>query len=79
MARSEASRCRARTTRIFERRIVIQMVALSGAMREVVGLAERVATTDANVLVTGEELARNQGGSPIQGGPGGARFGGPRR
>src|SRR5437762_13264203 len=57
MARSEASRCRARTTRIFERRIVIQMVALSGAMREVVGLAERVATTDANVLITGESGA----------------------
>lgn len=33
------------------------MVALSGAMREVVGLAERVATTDANVLVTGESGA----------------------
>jgi transcriptional regulator with PAS, ATPase and Fis domain len=33
------------------------MVALSDAMREVVGLAERVATTDANVLVTGESGA----------------------
>src|SRR5947208_13416837 len=33
------------------------MVALSGAMREVVGLAERVAPTDANVLVTGESGA----------------------
>jgi len=33
---------------------VIEMVALSDAMREVVGLAERVAPTDANVLVTGE-------------------------
>jgi DNA-binding NtrC family response regulator len=39
---------------IFETRIVIEMVALSDAMREVIGLAERVATTDANVLVTGE-------------------------
>ena len=33
------------------------MVALSEAMREVVGLAKRVATTDANVLVTGESGA----------------------
>src|SRR3979411_884850 len=33
------------------------MVALSDAMREVVNLAERVATTDANVLVTGESGA----------------------
>src|ERR1700682_2119211 len=33
------------------------MVALSDAMREAVGLAERVATTDANVLVTGESGA----------------------
>ena len=30
------------------------MVAQSEAMREAVGLAERVAATDANVLVTGE-------------------------
>jgi transcriptional regulator with PAS, ATPase and Fis domain len=36
---------------------MIEMVALSDAMREVVGLAERVATTDANVLVTGESGA----------------------
>jgi transcriptional regulator with PAS, ATPase and Fis domain len=36
---------------------VIEMVALSDAMREVVGLAERVAATDANVLVTGESGA----------------------
>jgi two-component system, NtrC family, response regulator AtoC len=36
---------------------VIEMVALSDAMREVVSLAERVATTDANVLVTGESGA----------------------
>jgi transcriptional regulator with PAS, ATPase and Fis domain len=36
---------------------VIEMVALSGAMREVVRLAERVAATDANVLVTGESGA----------------------
>src|SRR3979409_2163069 len=33
------------------------MVALSDAMREVVSLAERVAATDANVLVTGESGA----------------------
>src|SRR6266566_5884346 len=33
------------------------MVALSDAMREVVGLAARVAATDANVLVTGESGA----------------------
>lgn len=33
---------------------MIEIVALSEAMREVVRLAERVATTDANVLVTGE-------------------------
>jgi two-component system response regulator AtoC len=33
---------------------VIEIVALSEAMREVVRLAERVAVTDANVLVTGE-------------------------
>jgi transcriptional regulator with PAS, ATPase and Fis domain len=33
---------------------VIDIVALSGAMREAVSLAERVADTDANVLVTGE-------------------------
>ena len=33
---------------------MIEIVALSGAMREAVGLAERVAPTDANVLVTGE-------------------------
>jgi len=33
---------------------VIEIVALSDAMREAVGLAERVAPTDANVLVTGE-------------------------
>jgi two-component system response regulator AtoC len=42
---------------IFERRTVIEIVALSDAMREAVGLAERVATTDANVLVTGESGA----------------------
>jgi transcriptional regulator with PAS, ATPase and Fis domain len=36
---------------------VIELVALSDAMREAVGLAERVATTDANVLVTGESGA----------------------
>jgi transcriptional regulator with PAS, ATPase and Fis domain len=33
---------------------MIEIVALSDAMREAVGLAERVATTDANVLITGE-------------------------
>jgi two-component system, NtrC family, response regulator AtoC len=42
---------------IFEINKVIEMVALSEAMREVVGLAERVATTDANVLVCGESGA----------------------
>jgi two-component system response regulator AtoC len=36
---------------------VIEIVALSDGMREVVRLAERVATTDANVLVTGESGA----------------------
>jgi len=36
------------------RKTVIEMVAYSDAMREVVNLAERVAATDANVLVTGE-------------------------
>ena len=33
---------------------MIEIVALSAAMREAVGLAERVAPTNANVLVTGE-------------------------
>src|SRR5258705_8632645 len=33
------------------------MVAFSEAMREVVNLAERVAATDANVLITGESGA----------------------
>jgi two-component system, NtrC family, response regulator AtoC len=33
---------------------VIELVAQSEAMREAIGLAERVAATDANVLVTGE-------------------------
>ncbi len=36
---------------------MIEIVALSGAMREAVRLAERVAVTDANVLVTGESGA----------------------
>ena len=36
---------------------MIEIVALSEAMREAVGLAERVATTDANVLLTGESGA----------------------
>ena len=36
---------------------MIEMVALSDAMREAVRLAERVAVTDANVLVTGESGA----------------------
>jgi transcriptional regulator with PAS, ATPase and Fis domain len=36
---------------------VIEIVALSDAMREVVRLAKRVAATDANVLVTGESGA----------------------
>ena len=33
---------------------MIEIVALSDAMREAVGLAERVAPTNANVLITGE-------------------------
>ena len=36
---------------------MIEIVALSEAMREAVGLAERVAATDANVLLTGESGA----------------------
>lgn len=36
---------------------MIELVALSGAMREAISLAERVAATDANVLVTGESGA----------------------
>ena len=36
---------------------MIEIVALSDAMREAVGLAERVASTDANVLVSGESGA----------------------
>lgn len=36
---------------------MIEIVAQSGAMQEAVGLAERVAATDANVLVTGESGA----------------------
>jgi two-component system response regulator AtoC len=36
---------------------VIEIVAQSQAMREAIGLAERVAATDANVLVTGESGA----------------------
>jgi two-component system response regulator AtoC len=36
---------------------VIEIVAQSEAMREAIGLAERVAATDANVLVTGESGA----------------------
>lgn len=36
---------------------MIELVALSEAMREVVRLAERVAVTDANVLITGESGA----------------------
>ena len=36
---------------------MIEIVALSDAMREAVGLAERVARTDANVLITGESGA----------------------
>ena len=33
---------------------MIEIVALSDAMREAVSLAERVAATSANVLITGE-------------------------
>ena len=40
---------------------MIEIVALSDAMREAVGLAARVATTDANVLVTGESGAGKDG------------------
>ena len=47
----------AAATRFFEKGIVIEMVARSEAMREVLRLAERVAATDANVLVTGESGA----------------------
>ena len=36
---------------------MIELVALSDAMREAAGLAERVASTDANVLVSGESGA----------------------
>jgi len=36
---------------------VIEIFARSGAMREAVGLAERVAATDTNVLITGESGA----------------------
>ncbi|MGI8733075.1 MAG: sigma-54 interaction domain-containing protein [Pyrinomonadaceae bacterium] len=36
---------------------MIEIFAQSGAMSEAVGLAERVATTDANVLITGESGA----------------------
>ena len=39
-------------SQFFEKRIVIGIVALSQSMREAVGLAERVAPTDANVLIT---------------------------
>jgi HlyD family secretion protein len=69
-----------------------QVVWLLGADKRLRPEAVKVGITDysftqmleghlkpGDVLVTGEELARNQGGSPIQGGPGGARFGGPRR
>src|SRR5213595_2058694 len=57
MARSAAAGSfsgRSDAAEFFERKIVIEIVALSDAMREAVGLAERVAPTDANVLVTGE-------------------------
>jgi transcriptional regulator with PAS, ATPase and Fis domain len=36
---------------------VLELVALSEAMREAAGMAERVAATDANVLITGESGA----------------------
>jgi transcriptional regulator with PAS, ATPase and Fis domain len=38
----------------FEKRIVIELFARSSGMREAVSLAERVSSTDANVLITGE-------------------------
>jgi transcriptional regulator with PAS, ATPase and Fis domain len=36
---------------------VIEIVARSGPMREAIRLADRVAATDANVLITGESGA----------------------
>src|ERR1043166_6688102 len=41
----------------FEKRIVIELFARSPGMREAAGLAERVSSTDANVLITGESGA----------------------
>src|SRR3982751_6114441 len=39
---------------LFEKRIVIELFARSPGMREAVSLAERLSSTDANVLITGE-------------------------
>ena len=36
---------------------MLELVALSEAMREAAAMAERVAATDANVLITGESGA----------------------
>ena len=46
-----------RQWQFFEKRIVIELFARSQGMREAVGLAERVSSTDANVLITGESGA----------------------
>jgi transcriptional regulator with PAS, ATPase and Fis domain len=61
MARIEARRVAGRIIQpgkqFFEKRIVIEIVARSGPMREAIRLADRVAATDANVLITGESGA----------------------
>ncbi|MEP6743284.1 MAG: sigma-54 dependent transcriptional regulator [bacterium] len=61
MARIEARRTAWRISKsgkqFFEKRIVIEIVARSVPMREAIRLADRVAATDANVLITGESGA----------------------